>query len=96
MIIGFFQMLEDTFFHQSSNQRFTPADPGDREDMRSSRLQGSHDFPDCWRDIWQMFEDIGSDNQIKRFIFECLRHEIFTAKSLVDLASRRVCKEMSR
>ena len=43
-----------------------------------------------------MFEDIGSDNQIKRFIFECLRHEIFTAKPLVDLASRRVWKEMSR
>ena len=69
MIIGLFQMLKDAVFHQSSNQGFLPAVPRNRKDMCSSWLQGSHDFPDCWRDIRQMFEDIGSDDQIKRFIF---------------------------
>src|SRR5213596_4332922 len=96
MIVGFFQMLKDTVFHHSSNQGFLRAEPRNRKDMCSSRLQASHDFPDCWRDIWQMFEDIGSDDQIKRSIFECLRHQIFTAKTLVDFASWRVYKEMSR
>src|SRR5206468_11646285 len=96
MIIGLFQMLHDTVFHQSSNQCFLRSEPRNRKDMCSSRLQGSHDFPDCWRDIWQMFEDIGSDNQIKRSIFKSLLHQIFTAKPPMDLASRRVWKEMSR
>src|SRR5438046_2765500 len=96
MIIGFFQMLEDIVFYQSSNQSFLRAEPRNCKDMCSSRLQRSHDFPDCWRDVWQMFEDIGSDNQIKRSIFECLRHQIFTAKSPMDLASRGVGKEIRR
>src|SRR5438034_2057898 len=96
MIIGFFQMPDLAVFHHSSNQGFVRAEPRNRKDMCSPRLQGSHDFPDCWRDIWQMFEDIGSDNQIKRSIFECLRHQIFTAKPSMDLASRRVWKEMRR
>src|SRR5207249_6430681 len=96
MIIGFLQMPDLAVFHHSSNQGFLRAKPGNRKDVRSSRLQRSHDFPDCWRDIWQMFEDIGSDNQIKRSIFKSLRHQIFTAKPLVDLGSRRVWKEMSR
>src|SRR5437667_2699486 len=83
-------------FHQSSNQGFLRAEPRNCEDVCSSWPQGSHDFPDCWRDIWQMFENVGSDNQVKRSIFKCLRHQIFTSKTPVDLASRGVGKEIRR
>src|SRR6266487_6494124 len=43
-----------------------------------------------------MFEDIGSDDQIKRSIFKSLRHQIFASKTPVDLASRRIWKKMRR